>query len=260
MTIKKNNNIKNYWYPEYKLFEFTFSDIIPIFFNAIEYLISLRKSDVIIADIGCGRGAFMDNIENDPVSKHFAKIRNYKGRVSKVIGLDVDSGAECNPTIDEFILIENDGKLNLPDSSVDVAICMFVVEHLENPSLFFKEISRILKKGGTICIVTPNKYSYVGIISSLIPNKYHSKVLKKSNVDRKEQDTFHTYYRCNTKKALKNVMKNNGLTPYVIYSDNDPQYLYFSSIAYSIGALYHKLAPNFIKLQLFAYGVKEHSN
>jgi|GEM_PF-567262 len=252
----KINDVKNYWYPEYELFKFTFSDIIPIFFNAVDYLISLKNDDVVVADIGCGRGAFMDNIDNDAVSRHFAKIRNYKGRVNKVIGLDVDPEGRNNPTINEFVQIYEDGKLNIPDDSVDIAICMFVVEHLEKPSLFFQEVARILKKGGVICIVTPNKYSYVGAISSLIPNKHHVKVLKKSSVDRKEEDTFPTYYRCNTKKSLRDNMKKSGLKPYVIYSDNDPQYLYFSSLAYSFGALYHKLAPNAIKLQIFAFGVK----
>lgn len=42
------------------------------------------------------------------------------------------------------------------DCSFDMVVAMEVIEHLERPFDFFKELTRILKTGGTIILTTPN--------------------------------------------------------------------------------------------------------
>ena len=48
--------------------------------------------------------------------------------------------------------------LKLPDNSYDFIICHDLIEHINQPDLFIKEVARILKPGGRIQIITPNAY------------------------------------------------------------------------------------------------------
>jgi 2-polyprenyl-3-methyl-5-hydroxy-6-metoxy-1,4-benzoquinol methylase len=50
----------------------------------------------------------------------------------------------------------NADPLPYPDSSFELVTSTEVIEHLENPRRFFREIARILKPGGTAIISTPN--------------------------------------------------------------------------------------------------------
>ncbi len=102
----------------------------------------------------------------------------FKGKCKKVIGIDIDRDAKSNPFIDEFFLVKNN-YWPLDDKSVDVCICDNVLEHLENPEVFFSECRRVIKQGGYLCIRTPNILSYFGIFARLIPNQYHTPVISK---------------------------------------------------------------------------------
>lgn len=58
------------------------------------------------------------------------------------------------------INFEND-KLDFEDETFDVITLISVIEHVQEPSNVLREIFRVLKKRGTVVIVTPNfKYSY----------------------------------------------------------------------------------------------------
>jgi SAM-dependent methyltransferase len=250
-----NKSVIDFWYPEHKLLGFTRQDATILFYDIIHFLIQGKK-DIVLVDMGCGRGEHSDASESK-ARKFATDKRNFKGRVQKVIGLDVDEAGATNPTIDEFHLIKPNEKLPLPDGCCDIIVCDYVVEHITTPDHFFAEINRILKPKGTICIRTTNRYGYVAMVSSLIPNKLHSKVLHKVQDGRKEEDVFPTYYRCNTRGKLKRKFTENGLEPYVFTHEPEPAYLNFSSIAYSAGVIYQKLVPDLFKHFIFAFGIKK---
>ena len=46
--------------------------------------------------------------------------------------------------------------LPLADNSIDIAVSLAVLEHLNDPGVFLKEIYRVLKPGGLIYLSTPN--------------------------------------------------------------------------------------------------------
>lgn len=58
-------------------------------------------------------------------------------------------------------------KLNYKENMFDCVISGEVLEHLENPSKFLKEIKRILKNNGKLIITTPNYFSLWPIIEYL---------------------------------------------------------------------------------------------
>jgi SAM-dependent methyltransferase len=238
-------NAKERFYPEVKFGGFTDIDGTIAFFNRVN---SFIEPNSVILDVGCGRGEYRD----DPVL--FRKnLRILKGKSTKVIGMDVDRNAQDNPFIDEFRLVENDS-WPIESESVNLIVCDNVLEHIADPEKFFAETRRVLKNDGYLCIRTPNRWGYISLFATLVPNRYHAKVLSLVQDERKEEDVFPTYYKCNSARKIKKIMKKNGFDCVAYGYDAEPSYLSFSAIAYFFGVVHQRLAPKFFKPTLFAFG------
>jgi len=235
---------KKKYYPETQFGGFTDIDGTIAFYVRVNAL--LKENDVLL-DFGCGRGAY----RADQV-KTRRDLRNFKGRVRKVIGVDVDESARSNPFIDEFIQIE-DNILPLEENSVDLCLCDSVLEHLQSPETFISECRRILKVGGYLCIRTPNIHSYVIFSSKLIPDRYHARVLSKVQENRAKQDVFPTFYRCNSILKIRKILHRHNFDCAVFGYEAEPFYLSFSRVAYYIGVLHQRFAPRFFKPAIFAF-------
>jgi len=233
------------FYPEARFGGFTDIDGTIAFFNRIN---SLLDPSFTVLDVGCGRGAY----RNDPIPLR-RKLRILKGKVSKVVGIDVDDTAHANPFIDEFRLIQ-EVSWPIENDSVDLIVCDHVLEHIDSPDRFYSEAHRTLKHGGYFCIRTPNRWSYIAIAATLIPNKYHSKVTSVVQEGRKEADVFPTVYKCNSIRRIKNMMKKHGFVCVVYGYEAEPSYLSFSKSAYWLGVLHQRFAPRFLKPVIFAFG------
>ncbi len=235
---------KEQFYPEARFGGFSDIDGIVTFFNRVN---SLVNSSSVVLDVGCGRGAYCE----DAVA-YRRSLRNLHGKAARVIGIDVDQGAQANPFLDEFHLIQK-RFWPIGDDSIDLVLCDNVLEHVERPDEFFMEIRRVLKNDGFLCIRTPNQWSYAGLFARLIPNKYHAKVIFAVQ-GRKEEDVFPTVYKCNSIRKLRGIMKKNGFEHVVYGYEAEPSHLKFSRIAYSLGMLHRRLAPAFLMPVIFAFG------
>jgi len=234
------------FYPESRFGGFSDLDGTIAFYARVQALLSPAS---VVLDFGCGRGAYRD----DPVAPR-RDLRTFKDKARKVIGLDVDPGAEENPFLDEFHLLSGD-RWPVADASVDLCVTDNVMEHVERPELFFAEAQRVLVDDGFICIRTPNAWNYVAIVSKLIPNRAHAKVLARVEEKKKEeQDIFPTFYRCNTISKLRGALDRGGFRHVVYGYDAEPNYLAFSKVSYGLGVLYQKLCPGFLGSSLFAFG------
>jgi len=234
-------------YPESSFGGFTDIDGTMAFYSRVNALVDASS---VVLDIGCGRGEYQ---EDEVAIRRDLRILRGKGR--KVIGIDVDSVAAGNPYIDEFFPIEGE-RWPVPDSSIDLCVGDFVIEHVANPDVFFSEISRVLSPGGHVCLRTSNVLSYVGLASRAIPNKSHAKVLSKVQTQRAEEDVFPTVYKCNTVWKLRRLLKKHNLVGCAYGYEAEPSYLSFSRLAYFLGVVHQKLAPNFLKCSLFCFGEK----
>jgi SAM-dependent methyltransferase len=181
------------------------------------------------------------------------ELRRLKGKVTKVIGLDVDDAGHLNPTVDEFRPLDGSPRWPVEDRSVDVVVCDSVLEHLPDPHEFFSEAKRVLVPGGFLCIRTPNAFSYVAIASRLVPNRYHDRVLARAQVGRKEEDVFPTLYRCNTVYAVRKQFEKHGFAGVVYGHEAEPSYLNFSRFLYALGVMHQKVAPAFLSPSIFAF-------
>ncbi len=241
---------KNIFYPESRFGDFTDVDGTIAFYLRVNALLS---PSAVALDVGCGRGAYAE----DPIPLH-RELRVLKGKCARVIGLDVDEDARQNPFLDEFHLIQGKAGERWPveDGSIDVCVCDFVVEHVADPRAFFAECRRVLKRGGVLCIRTPNALNYIALASRAVPNKLHAKVLGRVQENREARDVFPTLYRCNTRSVLQRSLTRHGFESAVYGYEADPAYLSFSRVAYAVGVAHQKLAPGALKATLFAFARK----
>ncbi|MFY0686932.1 MAG: class I SAM-dependent methyltransferase [Cyclobacteriaceae bacterium] len=238
------------YYPEQQLLGFNRSDVTILFYN---YVNAQLTDEMTVLIVGCGRGLAFDQ------NSYKSKLQWFKGRCTKVIGIDVDPNAKNNPSVDEFRLIEND-EWSIESGSIDMIVCDWVVEHVEHPDKFFKECNRVLKPKGITCIRTSNKLHYVSIGASLIPNRFHSKYVSGIVGLRKDEDVFPTYFKCNTISKLKLLHEKSGFNTVVFAVEPPPWYLKFSRVTFWLGLVYGRLVPSSLKYTIMAFGVKENKS
>jgi len=77
-----------------------------------------------------------------------------------VFGCDINSWAlsqaRQNVTRGSFLVLSGDQVYAFPEASFDILIAKHVVEHLRRPEQGIAEMSRVLKTGGLLILVTPN--------------------------------------------------------------------------------------------------------
>jgi SAM-dependent methyltransferase len=207
---------------------------------------SLISKDSIVLDYGAGRASWFEDDE----CKIRHKVRLLKGKVKKLIACDLDYAVLENKASDEQIYLEN-GKLGVEQNSVDLIICDYVLEHVENVDDFFAQIDNSLVSGGWFCARTPHKYSYVSLAASLISNNFHSKVLRKVQPNRKEIDIFPTHYNMNTLKEITKAFKGWENKSFIF--KGDPAYYFGSKAIYEIQKKIHNILPVVICGNLFVF-------
>ena len=175
-----------------------------------------------------------------------------KGKVRKYIGADVDKAVLSNQTTDENLLIEQ-GQIPLADSSVDLVICDFVLEHITNPRLFELEVFRVLKRGGLFCARTPHALHYVSVAARCISEINHSRVLKLIQPRRKSEDTFPTAYQCNTMGAVSKYWASDRWQNFSYIYSPHPSYYFGNRLVYDFLSAMHKILPRILSANIFLF-------
>jgi len=128
--------------------ESAFERLYPKYWNRSYYLLKILSTSMqdiaksikldpnkenVIADFGCG---------NSPYESLF------KSQNAKYLKIDLPENKNAD------IKINEQGKIEMPDQSVDVVISTQVLEHVHDPELYLNEAFRILKPGGHLIIST----------------------------------------------------------------------------------------------------------
>lgn len=178
-----------------------------------------------ILEIGCGRTA-----------PCLVKLR---GKAAALYGIDlVDFAVES----DDLVLSKEDvaDMGSIPSGHIDVAYSRSVMEHVEQVEAAYREIFRVLKPGGKYIFLTPNRYDYASIIASLVPNRFHSRIVLHTE-GRQEIDTFPTFYRSNSFTRIRALAKTAGFEVLSLQRLGQyPAYLQFSRPLFWAGCLYEK--------------------
>lgn len=110
---------------------------------------------VTVREIGCKFAVLRDKLKNIGVEDYGA------------LEIDADTIAKIGSTTPEQIKL-HDANVGLPyeDASVDFLVALEVLEHLENPSLFFREAHRVLRPSGRLILSVPNPYCWLELVSN----------------------------------------------------------------------------------------------
>lgn len=187
---------KQHFFPETAAGGFSHVDGTIGFYTRIN---ALLQPQMTVLDFGAGRG---QGLQDDPVS-YRRELRNLRGKCRRVIGADVDPAIRENPGLDEAHVVAPGAELPLEAASVDLIVSDHTFEHITDPGRAAKELDRVLKPGGWICARTPNRWGYIALGASLVPNALHVAVLRRLQPHRKVVDVFPTVYRLNTRAALR---------------------------------------------------------
>ena len=232
-------------FPESQFGGYSDIDQLVVFYTRVR---SLLEPSFTVLDIGCGRGKHAQ----ERTARSSLKILN--DHCKTVIGIDVNPAARDNPFVDQFHLIGANSRWPLPDASVDLAVSDYVLEHVENPDLFFSECHRVIRPGGYLCMRTTNALSYFGVAARVIPDGLHPAIVQQAYVNpRKEEDVFPTVYRCNTVHAVRRALDRHGFQHCVYGYQSDPAHFGFSRALYFLGVVHQRLAPRRIRTAIFVF-------
>ena len=148
-----------------------------------------------VVDVGCGPGL----LAPFPWEEH-PDVR--------LIGIDPDAKAQRNSRVDEFRLVTDRDHWPIEDAVADIVLSRYVLEHVQDPDSFLREVRRILKPQGVFIFLTPNFWTPVMLASHAIPHR-----LKKPLVDwlvGPDIGGYPTFYRLNSPRRLVQVATKYG--------------------------------------------------
>jgi len=179
-----------------------------------------------LLDAGCGR---------------YLRFCKELSDTAEVVGIDLDTVLETDNQRQPFGVRGDLSRLPFPAGHFDVVISRSVIEHLEDPGAVFREFSRVLRPGGKVILVTPNKYDYVSLIAAFTPYRVHRALCAKIfNVS--EDDVFPTLYRANTISSIRKTLNAAGFVQNELETINHyPAYLMFSPVLFRLGVVYERL-------------------
>lgn len=98
------------------------------------------------------------------------------------------------------------------DEVFDIATLRMVAEHISDPESVIESLNRLMRPGGCVVIYTPNKWSLMSMVASIIPDNLHASVVRIFSPRRQDEDVFPTCYKMNTKRTLRYCLKTEALT------------------------------------------------
>lgn len=207
-----------------------------------EEVASLISEKTVLLDAGCGEKGIMNK---------------YKGKNRLSVGIDLSLEAlKKNDSLD-YLLMSGVEKLPFKDEIFDIVICQWVGEHLKEPKLVYKEFARVLKRNGHLIIVTNSVYNPIMFVSAVLPAKTRDKLKEKVFPSEIKEDTFPTYYKCNSKKAFEKVLSDLGFSNVFCGYSGDISIFLFSKFLFILASIYEKITDlkwlNCFKMHIVAH-------
>ena len=235
--------------PEVKIGFFAHDDGTFAFYSRIRHLVSPES---VVVDFGAGRGQLGELIRNHPKMS----IVDLRPIAKRVVGVDIDPIVMQNELIHEAHVIKNDNILPFAENSVDLIFSTWVLEHVDNPEEFMHEIGRVLKPGGWFCAISPNRWGYVGMAVTMIPNSLHVALLRFLRPDVKSGDVFPTRYKMNSRRRLARYLSPDVWDSCVFLLNTTPRYFGKSKALFGLIDLFQRVIPYGMRTDLMLFTQK----
>lgn len=192
----------------------------------------------VVLDIGCGHGDLLENA--------FESAKD-------TYGIDPDINAINRNKFINHLSVADAENLPFKDNFFDVVTMAWVVEHLENPDKVLSEINRVLKPGGVVCFITPNKLNYNVWIIRAIPHFLHD-FLTRTLYGRQENDTFRVQYKMNSPKEVDKYMEKHSFTKDKLILNGDPSYISFNDLLFKLACVLEDVIEIFPSFKVHLIG------
>jgi len=111
--------------------------------SAISSAETRSPGSVAALDAGCGR---------------VSALEPFRGRIARLVGADIHPLATPLPHLDEFVVADLCGSSSaFPDSSFDIVLSSFTIEHFADPDAALANLWRWLRPGGVLVATTVNR-------------------------------------------------------------------------------------------------------
>lgn len=171
----------------------------PIHTVAFQRTVRLEaKAGAVVLDLGCGDNSALEF------------LRGKKRRV--VWGADFQRHPHL-VSPESFRLLGPGGAIPFADETFDVIMALWVLEHVERPEVFLREVRRVLRPGGVLLAHSISGSHYVTWIKrvlQLVPHGWTQAMVERL-YGRAGHDTFPTCYRLNTRNQVLVEARRAGL-------------------------------------------------
>lgn len=178
--------------------------------------------------------------------------RSLRGKVARVVGVDVDPAVLKNPCLDEAHVFDGI-HLIFPPASFDAVVSDWTIEHVESPAELLSEVNRVLKPGGSYWFRTTNRDHYVTLVAAHTPHWFHRLIANRlRGLPRTTHDPWRAYYRMNTPPQIRRYVELAGFRSCDIKMlESHPSYLMFNALAFRAGVAYERLVNRYRRLERF---------
>lgn len=116
-----------------------------------------RAAPGVLLDVGAGSGGLWAHVRDHALEYVAVDALRY-------VGL---------PDAARFVTADLDRlPVPMPDACGDIVVAAEVIEHLENPRAFVRELVRLAKPGAWIVLTTPNQASALSILALLVKQRF----------------------------------------------------------------------------------------
>ncbi|HMF56823.1 MAG TPA: class I SAM-dependent methyltransferase [Pyrinomonadaceae bacterium] len=126
-------------------------------YSMVARALTERRVGGTLVDVGCGEGSLLQFI------RHL--FSDYTG-VDAVRYEGFPGGAKFEQTN------LDDNHVPLADGLADVVAAIEIIEHLENPRAFMRELVRLAKPGGWVVVTTPNQLSLLSLLTLIFKQRF----------------------------------------------------------------------------------------
>jgi SAM-dependent methyltransferase len=208
-------------------------------------LAPLVGPQTMLLDAGCGKKGIMEL---------------YEKKNLLTVGIDLSlSAMKENRSMDVFA-VSNLKDIPFRNGVFDIIISAWVLEHLSDPMAAFREFYRILKDRGNLILVTNSIYNPMMFLSLILPQDLRDSIKKRIFPPEFDEDTFPTYYRCNSIRKMDNDLKKVGFSKLIVNYCGDPSIFLTFKPLFPLVLLYERITDlrlfNMFKMHIVGHYVK----